>query len=61
MKFMNNVEDGNINLEEGKLTEQEAQAWADEYFNVDASTSEKKTPETVSESWANEFLKTNGK
>lgn len=32
MKFMKQVGDGDLNLEDGKLTEQEAQLWSKEFL-----------------------------
>ncbi|XP_060526771.1 peroxisomal targeting signal 1 receptor [Cylas formicarius] len=53
MKFMKNVEEGEIKLEDDvKLTEQEAQDWTDKFLqNVNNSP--------LDEIWANDYLKSN--
>ncbi|KAJ8920158.1 hypothetical protein NQ315_011819 [Exocentrus adspersus] len=55
MKFMKNEEEGDV-LEEGKLTKQEASAWADEYFNSEAAEAE---TDTLAEKWAEDHLESN--
>lgn len=58
MRFMKNVEDGDdVTLTEGKLTEQEVQAWSEEYFNTDSNKTT--TSESVAEGWAEEHVKNN--
>ncbi|CAH1156211.1 unnamed protein product [Phaedon cochleariae] len=51
MKFMK--EEGDVNLEEGKLTETEAVAWTNEYFRTEG----KETTQTVAGNWAEEHLR----
>ncbi|KAJ8928022.1 hypothetical protein NQ314_019433 [Rhamnusium bicolor] len=55
MRFMKNEEQTDVNYEEGKLTEQEAEAWTNEYFHNEA-----KEDTEVAELWAEEHLKSNG-
>lgn len=55
MKFMKNEESGDVNLQEGKLTEQEAKEWEDEYFK-----SEEKLSDKEAKVWEDEYLKTEG-
>lgn len=55
MRFMKNEEEGDV-LEEGKLTEQEAKAWTNEYFNSEA----KESTDELAEKWTKEHLQTNG-
>lgn len=55
MRFMKNEEEGDV-LEGGKLTEQEAKAWTNEYFNAEA----KESTDTLAEKWTKEHLQTNG-
>lgn len=52
---MKNVEDGDVNLTEGKLTEQEAEAWSNEYFNVESTDKIQNQADT----WADEHVKNN--
>lgn len=54
MKYMKQVGDGEIHLEE---TEQEAESWSDEYLNVAA----KKDSELLAQNWANEHTSSIGK
>lgn len=56
MKFMKNEENAAVNLEEGKLTEQEAKAWEDEYFK-----SEGKLADQEAKVWEEEYLRTEAK
>ncbi|XP_030761592.1 peroxisomal targeting signal 1 receptor isoform X2 [Sitophilus oryzae] len=52
MKFMQNVEEPSpININDGKLTEREAQAWTNEFLHNTETTA-------IDEIWANEFAKT---
>lgn len=55
MRFMKTVEDGEARLEDGKLTEEEAEAWSNEYLNA-----EQENPEELAQAWAQEHVKENG-
>ncbi|CAH0554776.1 unnamed protein product [Brassicogethes aeneus] len=55
MRFMKNVEDGEVVLEDGKLTEQEAEDWSHEYL----TTEDKETQEEEADKWANEHTQEN--
>ncbi|XP_019877095.1 peroxisomal targeting signal 1 receptor isoform X2 [Aethina tumida] len=54
MRFMKTVEDGEARLEDGKLTEEEAEAWSNEYLNA-----EQENPEELAQTWAQEHVKEN--
>lgn len=56
MRFMKQVGDGQINLEEGAL-ERDSQSWSDEYVNTTA----KQDGDALAQSWANELATNNGK
>lgn len=47
MRFMKQVGDGDINLEEGRLTEAEAESWSKEFLQNNESELEKKMDKTV--------------
>lgn len=49
MKFMKQVGDGEISLEQG-ISEQEAQNWSEEYLTVAA----KEDSDLLAQNWANE-------
>ncbi|KAG5897479.1 hypothetical protein JTB14_031104 [Gonioctena quinquepunctata] len=51
MKFMK--EEGDLNLEDGKLTESEAQQWTKEYFRTEGKAQKTET----AENWAEEHLR----
>lgn len=53
MKFMKNVEEGEVTLDDGKLTQDEAQAWTDEFLQS------KETP-PLDQTWADSYEKTTG-
>lgn len=55
MKFMKQVGDGQINLEEGTL-ERDAQTWSDEYVNKTVT----EEGDTLAQSWANELTRNSG-
>ncbi|KAJ8976192.1 hypothetical protein NQ317_002241 [Molorchus minor] len=52
MRFMKN-EESDINFEEGNVTQEEAEAWANEYF----SSGNKSTIDNLPEQWAKEHIK----
>ncbi|CAG9761076.1 unnamed protein product [Ceutorhynchus assimilis] len=55
MKFMNSPEEGQVRLDGGKLTQDEAQAWTDEFLqNKEAATLDDVWPESMEESKAEE-------
>lgn len=55
MRFMKQVGDGQINLEQSK--EEEAQNWSDEYLR----TAAKEDGDTLAQTWAREHVASNGK
>lgn len=56
MKFMKQVGEGEINLEQG-LTEQEAQNWSEEYVSATA----KEDGDLLAQNWANQHASSTGK
>lgn len=55
MKFMKTEGEGDIALQQGKLTEKEAEQWEKEYL-----TKNKETPETKSTKWADDYAAASG-
>lgn len=55
MKFMKNEGEGDIGLQEGKLTEKEAEQWEKEYMSED-----KETPETTTTKWVENYTAASG-
>ncbi|XP_074029726.1 peroxisomal biogenesis factor 5 isoform X2 [Leptinotarsa decemlineata] len=55
MKFMK--EEGDVHLEDGKLTEVEAQEWTNEYFRTEGKGDETDKLKSIAADWANEHLR----
>lgn len=51
MKFMKTEGESDIGLQEGKLTETEAEAWKKEYLSAEG----KEPPEKVSKKWVDDY------
>lgn len=56
MKFMKTEGEGDINLQEGKLTEREAVEWGKEYL----SSENKEQPQSVPTKWAEDYASPSG-
>lgn len=55
MKFMKTEGEGDITLQEGKLTEREAEEWKKEYL-----TEKKEKTETLKEKWVEDYSAPSG-